>query len=152
MAGQVAFHLLAQAGMARAPWPVTTIVSCLPVLVLGMGTALAHMLCADANATDTPDSCTGQPAVLRSLSGPRRTRTDQTSDDRWLTGTGPEGGTRMLRSGDRSVIVGPEEMGRGPRSRRRTRPASWPSGSRRPGSPYHGGRCAAAESGAPTRH
>ena len=48
MAGQVAYHLLAQAGTARAPWPVTTIVSCLPVLVLAMGTALAHMLRADA--------------------------------------------------------------------------------------------------------
>jgi hypothetical protein len=43
MAGQVAYHLMAQAGMARAPWPITTIVSCLPVLVLGMGTALAHI-------------------------------------------------------------------------------------------------------------
>jgi hypothetical protein len=41
MAGQVAYHLIAQAGTARAPWPVTTIVSCLPVLVLAMGTALA---------------------------------------------------------------------------------------------------------------
>ena len=30
MAGQVAYHLLAQAGAARAPWPVTMIVSCLP--------------------------------------------------------------------------------------------------------------------------
>jgi hypothetical protein len=48
MAGQVAYHLLAQSGQARAPWPVTTIVSCLPVLVLAMGTALAHMLRADA--------------------------------------------------------------------------------------------------------
>ena len=37
MAGQVAYHLLAQAGAARAPWPVTTLVSCLPVLVLAMG-------------------------------------------------------------------------------------------------------------------
>ena len=37
MAGQVAYHLLAQAGAARAPWPVTMIVSCLPVLVLGVG-------------------------------------------------------------------------------------------------------------------
>src|SRR5277367_3468596 len=55
MAGQVAYHLLAQAGAARAPWPVTTVVSCLPVLVLAMGTALAHMLRADAGAaTDTP--------------------------------------------------------------------------------------------------
>jgi len=52
MAGQVAYHLMAQAGMTRAPWAVTTIVSCLPVLVLGMGTALAHMLRADAAATD----------------------------------------------------------------------------------------------------
>jgi hypothetical protein len=38
----------AQAGTARAPWPVTTIVSCLPVLVLAMGTTLAHILRADA--------------------------------------------------------------------------------------------------------
>jgi hypothetical protein len=30
MAGQIAYHLLAQAGAARAPWPVTMIVSCLP--------------------------------------------------------------------------------------------------------------------------
>jgi hypothetical protein len=44
MAGQVACHLMAQAGMARAPGPVTTIVCCLPVLVLGMGTGLARML------------------------------------------------------------------------------------------------------------
>ena len=37
MAGQVAYHLMAQAGMTRAPWAITTVVSCLPVLVLGMG-------------------------------------------------------------------------------------------------------------------
>jgi hypothetical protein len=61
MAGQIAYHLLAQAGMARAPWAVTTIVSCLPVLVLAMGTALAHMLRADAGtAADPPaDGRTG---------------------------------------------------------------------------------------------
>jgi hypothetical protein len=50
MAGQVAYHLMAQAGTARAPWPVTTVVACLPVLVLGMGTAIAHMLREDAAA------------------------------------------------------------------------------------------------------
>jgi hypothetical protein len=66
MAGQVAYHLLAQAGMARAPWPITTLVSCLPVLVLAMGTALAHMLRADTDATDTPGSRTRPPAILRS--------------------------------------------------------------------------------------
>ena len=67
MAGQVAYHLMAQAGMARAPWPVTTIVSCLPVLVLGMGTALAHMLRADAEAVDAADSETGPPTTSLSL-------------------------------------------------------------------------------------
>ena len=67
MAGQVAYHLLAQAGTARAPWPVTTIVSCLPVLVLAMGTTLAHMLRADAGtAADGPDNGTGQSSVSRS--------------------------------------------------------------------------------------
>ncbi len=67
MAGQVAYHLLAQAGTARAPWPVTMIVSCLPVLVLAMGTTLAHMLRADAGtAADTPDHGTGRPAGPRS--------------------------------------------------------------------------------------
>jgi hypothetical protein len=70
MAGQVAYHLMAQAGMTRAPWPVTTLVSCLPVLVLGMGTALAHMLRADAGARDTPDGQAGPSATLRSLAGP----------------------------------------------------------------------------------
>jgi hypothetical protein len=47
MAGQVAYHLLALSGAVRAPWEVTTLVSCLPVLVLGMGAALAHMIHAD---------------------------------------------------------------------------------------------------------
>ena len=49
MAGQVAYHLLAQAGVTRAPWEVTTVVSCLPVLVLGLGSALAHLLRSDTS-------------------------------------------------------------------------------------------------------
>jgi hypothetical protein len=50
MAGQVAYHLMDQDRITRAPWAITTLVSCLPVLVLGMGTALAHMLREDAAA------------------------------------------------------------------------------------------------------
>jgi hypothetical protein len=66
MAGQVAYHLLAQAGAARAPWPIITIVSCLPVLVLAMGTALAHMLRADAGTTaEPPGNRTPRPATPR---------------------------------------------------------------------------------------
>lgn len=44
MAGQVAYHLMTAAGVTRAPWPITTLVSCLPVVVLGCGAALAHLL------------------------------------------------------------------------------------------------------------
>jgi hypothetical protein len=74
MAGQVAFHLMTQAGMTQAPWPVTPLVSCLPVLVLAMGTALAHMLRAGAEAVDAPDSRTGPRAIRRS---PSRSAEDQ---------------------------------------------------------------------------
>jgi hypothetical protein len=42
--GQVAFHLMAAAHMKHAPWWITTLVACLPVGVLGMGAALAHLL------------------------------------------------------------------------------------------------------------
>jgi hypothetical protein len=66
MAGQVAYHLLVQAGESRAPWGITTVVSCLPVLVLAMGTALAHMLRGDASARDTPDRRPAGPAAERS--------------------------------------------------------------------------------------
>jgi hypothetical protein len=93
MAGQVACHLMAQAGTARAPWAITTFVSCLPVLVLATGTALAHMLQADAEATDTADSRTGQSAILWSLSwsseeqdGPGRRR-PEVDRDRSVSGT-----------------------------------------------------------------
>jgi hypothetical protein len=99
MAGQVAYHLLAQAGTARAPWPVTTIVSCLPVLVLAMGTTLAHMLRADAGtAADTPDHGTGGPAVSRSPAWSAADQAgvvqDQTAPHAPLAGSGPSARTR----------------------------------------------------------
>ncbi|WP_228787778.1 helix-turn-helix domain-containing protein [Nocardia terpenica] len=42
--GQIAYHLMQAAGVGSAPWPVTVLVACLPVAVLGMGAALAHMI------------------------------------------------------------------------------------------------------------
>ncbi|MFI6332145.1 ABC transporter permease [Micromonospora chersina] len=42
--GQVAYHLLVAAGITAAPWWITTAVACLPVAVLGMGAALAHLV------------------------------------------------------------------------------------------------------------
>jgi hypothetical protein len=102
MAGQVAYHLLTQAGLARAPWPITTIVSCLPVLVLGMGTTLAHMLRADA-AVGGPGTGTSSPAMARSSTWP----------------TGQPGGDQGGPDQDQPVdgVSGPPDRGARPPSR-----------------------------------
>jgi hypothetical protein len=99
MAGQVAYHLLAQAGSARAPWPITTLVSCLPVLVLAMGTALAHMLRADAHTTTGgPDRAgTAGPAAPRSAgrsAGDQAGPAQDQSAARSKSGAGPPARTR----------------------------------------------------------
>ncbi len=44
MAGQVVYHLLAAQHSHRAPWPVVVLVSCMPVITLGFGAALTHLL------------------------------------------------------------------------------------------------------------
>lgn len=49
--GQIAYHVMAAAGVEVAPWWVTAGVACLPVAVLGMGAALAHMVRAEADQT-----------------------------------------------------------------------------------------------------
>ena len=97
MAGQVAYHLLAQAGVARAPWAITTIVSCLPVLVLAMGTALAHMLRADAAV---PDDKTGGPAPVRFPVGQASPRKDQATGRGALRLSDPPTATRKFRRQD----------------------------------------------------
>jgi hypothetical protein len=77
MAGQVAFHLMDQDHVTRAPWGVTTFVSCLPVLVLGMGAALAHMLREDAAAAKQPVRRTSRAGI-----GTSRVRTSRTKTSR----------------------------------------------------------------------
>jgi hypothetical protein len=47
-AGQVIYHLLAAAHAVRAPWPVVVLVACLPVVTLGFGAALTHLLRTDS--------------------------------------------------------------------------------------------------------
>jgi hypothetical protein len=69
MAGQVAYHLLTQAGATRAPWGVTTAVACLPVLMLGMAAGLAHMIRADVLAArEAAESC--RPPLLEGVADP----------------------------------------------------------------------------------
>jgi hypothetical protein len=102
MAGQIAYHLLAQAGTARAPWPVTTVVSCLPVLVLAMGTALAHMLRADAStAAGGPDGDgTAGPATPRSPAWSAQDQAGRAQDQTTgqpASGSGPPARVRTVR-------------------------------------------------------
>lgn len=49
MAGQMTYHLLAAAHATRAPWPVTALVACLPVTVLGLAAALSHLARAEVD-------------------------------------------------------------------------------------------------------
>jgi hypothetical protein len=72
MAGQVAYHLLAQAHTTHAPWAITMAVSCLPVLVLGMGAALTHLLHADTRPAP-PSARTAVPGQDRRTGPDRRT-------------------------------------------------------------------------------
>ena len=110
MAGQVAYHLLAQAGAARAPWPVTTIVSCLPVLVLAMGTTLAHMLRADADtAADAPDNGTGGPAVSRSPAWSAEDQVGAAQDQ--AAPQAPSGRVRSFRRDQDGPAAGPRRQG-----------------------------------------
>lgn len=59
MLGQVVYHLLAAAHAAKAPWPVVVLVACLPVVTLGFGVALAHLLRVPGAAAESGD---GAPA------------------------------------------------------------------------------------------
>lgn len=58
MAGQVIYHLLAASHAARAPWPVVVLVSCLPVITLGFGAALTHLLRVPDAAPETAGTVT----------------------------------------------------------------------------------------------
>lgn len=52
MGGQAAFHLMTAAGWTAAPWPVTTLVSCLPVAVFAMAARLVHHVLAGEVSDD----------------------------------------------------------------------------------------------------
>lgn len=54
-AGQVAYHLMTVQHITTAPWWITTIVACLPVVVLGCGAALAHLQRHTHTSTSTDD-------------------------------------------------------------------------------------------------
>lgn len=41
---QVAYHLMSAAGYTHAPWPIVTLVAIVPVIVLGLASALAKLV------------------------------------------------------------------------------------------------------------
>ncbi|WP_280496242.1 sigma-70 region 4 domain-containing protein [Nocardia asiatica] len=83
--GQVAYHLMKAAGVTSAPWPVTVLVACLPVAVLGMGAALAHMISREhhtAPTVRTEPEPAHQPEPVRTVSVHEvRTETRSTSTE-----------------------------------------------------------------------
>ncbi|MFI9451798.1 hypothetical protein [Amycolatopsis sp. NPDC052450] len=48
---QIASHIMAAAHVAGAPWPVTTVVACVPLLVIGLATGLATLVKRDTSAS-----------------------------------------------------------------------------------------------------
>jgi hypothetical protein len=63
MAGQVAYHVLSAAHATRAPSLVVVLVSCLPVVTLGFGAALTHLL-KNAPEHDRGDDFAAFPRVV----------------------------------------------------------------------------------------
>ena len=89
MAGQVIYHLLAASGAERAPWPVVVLVSCLPVVTLGFGAALTHLL----RTPDVPDAV---PDPFAGLNGHRQAAAEMFADE---LAEGRVPGIRAIRSG-----------------------------------------------------
>jgi hypothetical protein len=67
--GQVAYHLMVAAGITQAPWQITAVVACLPVAVLGMGAALAHLVTDSTDATSVGDTAPGEADTTTTDSG-----------------------------------------------------------------------------------
>ncbi|WP_280332894.1 helix-turn-helix domain-containing protein [Nocardia wallacei] len=125
-AGQVAYHLMQAAGIASAPWPVTVLVACLPVAVLGMGAALAHLVHADAQPVRTDAHVVRNPDPVRTLSVRQvHTETHETATE--LTAavtpdaavrTDPEAMRSAVHSADRWAVVAERLCSADPSGRR----------------------------------
>ena len=120
MLGQVVYHLLAAAHATRAPWPVVVLVSCLPVVTLGFGAALTHLLALRAEArrsTSVPGRtrCRTRPARAER---PRARRRPSCSPPTSRPGDVP--GIRAIRSG---LHVGQDKASQVQAYLRRSQPA-----------------------------
>lgn len=71
--GQVIYHLLSNAGYERAPVWVVVFVACLPVLVLGAGASLVHLLGAESDEMDIPQLVSDPATLPQQTPVPRKT-------------------------------------------------------------------------------
>jgi hypothetical protein len=64
-AGQGAFHIMSAMGVTHAPWFVVLLVSAVPVVTLGLGAALAHLMAHGESVTAdlAPDAITASEPV-----------------------------------------------------------------------------------------
>jgi hypothetical protein len=104
MLGQVVYHLLAAVHAVRAPWPVVVLVACLPVVTLGFGAALTHLL-REPQAAPEPGPATapvpvpasapaGAPAKRVRTAPKRAAKTAPGKAKKTAPGTTPEGKNR----------------------------------------------------------
>jgi hypothetical protein len=100
MLGQVVYHLLAAAGAQRAPWPVVVLVSCLPVVTLGFGAALTHLL-----REAVPEGVPAAPEPHAALNGHGHAAAELFASD---LEAGRVPGIRAIRSG---LHVGQDKAG-----------------------------------------
>lgn len=75
-AGQVAYHLLAEANIDHAPWQVVVIVACVPVAVLGMASLLAHHLHDPSDRPAAPEAGHAEAPEAGHAEAPDATATD----------------------------------------------------------------------------
>jgi hypothetical protein len=152
MAGQVAFHLMDQDRITTAPWTITTLVSCLPVLVLGMGPP-SPTCCARTPQQPTAHSLTvpDQPLACNRRTAP------QSNPGTRIRRTGPPPSTaRRARPSHRLCTTAMawlniRHLSLVPQGRTSTTPATSPASLPVQGSTSPGGLCAAEGSKARTR-
>jgi hypothetical protein len=112
--GQVAYHLLAATGAVKAPWWITMVVAALPVITLGFGAGLTHLLReqdADTDeAAEEDETVAVRPPMYAAWPEPEETdtkrpaeRTRTAGESRYLR--------RAMRKYKRNPTITGEEMG-----------------------------------------
>ena len=120
MTGQVIYHLLAAARAHRAPWPVVVLVACLPVVTLGFGAALTHLLRGPVRADDADLSTDRSGNAAGTGTG-----TEPPAGTSGTAGTGPQtsGRTGTEDGGEPVRGTRPDRFARKPPDRTANRPA-----------------------------